>query len=109
MGNPAPGADQAGDADSESYKAKGKGKGKGGKGKKGKNSGTGNRASKMQNGKTICKEWNNGNCTAGDSCPDAHVCNISSGKNGRVCGMRNHKASEHTNNASPLTPFPHQS
>ena len=78
-------------------KGKGKGKGKDGKGKRNKNGKTTNRASKMQNGKVICEKWNNGNCSTGDACPDAHVCNVLAGKSGRVCGMRNHKANEHTN------------
>lgn len=52
----------------------------------------------MRNGERICREWNLGRCRDKEAdCPKRykHVCNIMTKKNGRVCGMYNHRACEH--------------
>ena len=48
-------------------------------------------ADTMKNGTKLCREWNRGHCQ--EPCPHGftHACNALL-KNGRVCGMRNHRS-----------------
>ena len=68
------------------------------KGKKAKKAaGQAKRATEMKNGVKLCVAWNEGNCTNGDNCPNGkHACNAYTDKNGRVCGMNNHKGKDCT-------------
>ena len=51
-------------------------------------------ASALRDGRAVCKLYNEGRCS--NPCPKdmAHVCSAIIYKSGRVCGMRNHRASE---------------
>jgi hypothetical protein len=55
-------------------------------------------ADQMRNGDRICREWNAGKCTPDEKdCPKRmkHCCSVLIKKNGRVCGLNNHRACEH--------------
>ena len=55
------------------------------------------RASRMRNGDKLCAAWNASAEGCSEPCPRGrkHLCSILLKGNGRVCGMRNHRACNH--------------